>query len=265
MIIRLGIKGLWWLRDETLDDTVRRLDQTFHRLAELATQWGNWWRSYKSILDRERGPIFLIGQPDLIRQELLNGRIRQPDGHFIEELGYHITASAGSVKGKGTETSHLWVRACSRTPYLSGFNSLIVELPEESAGPQLYDVELLSRALAALGDVWDPDWLAAWDLLTPLVPPPWEGGPVLGWVTYLPARSGVVQEELPPQWRWFEGRGNRQIFIHEGGPPDPNNPAHVPAFEQMAARIRWGTPPYGQKLGRRSESGNAGGHSEPAL
>ncbi len=242
MKARLAINGLWWLREEDLDGTLRRVNDTFHRLGEIAADWCNWWRSYRGLADRSRGPLFMIDRPEIIRDDLLEGQIRAPDGRIVEDLGYGLSASAGRVQGRGTEMSHLSLRCCKRSPY-SGFSNLTIELPAEESAPGLYDPELLSRTLATLADVWDPDWLAVWDRVTKMESSPWEGGPSLGWVNYLPSRTGVVVGQPPAHWCWFAARGDKQIFIHEGGPPDPNNPDHVPAFEQMAACIRWGSPP----------------------
>ncbi len=241
MYSRLAIQGAWWLRDESLDDAVRRLNDTFHRLADLSCEWNNWRRAYKDMADRQKGPVLLMDETNLIRQELIDGR-SEYNGAVNDDLGYFITPSAGPLKGKGTESSFIWLHCCTRTPY-AGFNSIALELPTESARPAIYDADLLSRAVAALAEVWDPDWLAVWDRVTKVVAPPWEGGPVLGWVNYLPKRTGVIDSDLPPGWKWSKSRGDKQIFVYKGGAPDASKRNDVSSVEQMTGCIRWGTPP----------------------
>lgn len=239
----LIIEGFWQPRADHIEDAIRQINDTFHCLADLAPQWGKWWRSYTSVADRIPGPLWLVDQCELIRQELLDRRIKAPDGTFIDELGYHLSASSGPPLGTIWETSDLRLRCCSQTPPPAGFNSLAIDLPEPTVEPGLYDANLLAHAITVLVDVWDPDWMAVWDRSTIIVPPPWVGGPVLSWVNYLSRPSGVVVGDLPPRWRWFEKRGDKQVFIHEGGSPDPNKSNHIATFEQMASRIRWRTMP----------------------
>jgi hypothetical protein len=241
--IRLAVQGFWWVRDESLDDACCRINQTFHQLAGLAPEWAKWRRSYQSIEDREHGPMILMERPDLIRQELIAGQITGPGGQTKDYLGYFLSASAGPAQGKGTDTSHLMLRCCSRGPYPSGYNELTVELPVPSATPALYDARFLGAVIKELGRIWDPDWITVWDRLTNMVPPPWAGGPMLGWINYLPTRTGEVVGGLPAAWQWFDESGGRQIFLHTDGPPEARDPRHRRAFGQIARKIRWGASP----------------------
>jgi len=231
------ISAVWELRDDTLEDCVCRVNETFHRLAQLAPEWSNWFRGYESTVDRERGPLYLLDKPDLIRRELVNGQHKHA-GEIVADLGYFLTAASGPPMGKGTEMSFLRVNCCVRSPF-ARFNKVSLELPVKAHAPGLYDPDMLASAVAVLADVWDPDWALVWDGHTKIVPRPWEYGPVLGMVTYLPSRTGVVEGELPREWRWFNARGEKQIFIYQGGTPDPKNSNDVSSFAQMASRIRW--------------------------
>lgn len=235
------IHGLWRLREETLDDAVWQTNETFRQLCQLAPEWSNWFKGYRSNKEREKGPVFLMNQVDLIRQELIKGQYRY-QGKIIAEQGYYLTAVAGPEKGKMTEASLLRLRCCSRVPPPPGYNTFDLELPVKSVALNLYVPDLLCRVMLALADIWDPDWLAASDKLTKIVPRPWIGGPVLSWINYLPQRSGVVEGDLPKGWCWFAGRKDKQIFVYESGPPNPDNAKDIKAFEQLAKQIKWKVP-----------------------
>src|SRR5262245_60930975 len=133
---RMKISGLWRMRDDTINDAVRKLNETFHRLASLSPRWSNWWRSYESMADRDLGPTILMDHPNLIHDELVNGQHREM-GQFDETLGYFLSASAGPPKGKGTEGSGFWLHCCTRTP--TATNEIRLEFPVRAAANELYD------------------------------------------------------------------------------------------------------------------------------
>lgn len=238
---RLHIHGAWWLRDEDLDTTINRVDQTFRRLATLGPQWGNWHKSCKTVADLSRPQVHLVGNREVIRQELLDGQSVYDNGSVDSDLGYSMMATNGPPGARGLDVCWFMVSCCKKT-WSAGYNTISIELPIPDSAPELYNDDTLARAIVVLTDIWDPDRLIARDLLVNMVPPPWPKGPKLGWVNYLPVRTGVVGD-LPPRWRWFDGRQQHQIFIHEGGRPDQTNSNHVDAFEQMNAQIRWCDPP----------------------
>jgi hypothetical protein len=244
---RLVINGLWDRRDEHIDDCVRKVNATFRGLAQLAQDWAEWYRAYQTMKDRERGPTRIVDEHERIREELLRGRILNPDGRPQDDLGCWMRAWAGAGTGKGLEHSHFQVQCCVTSEY-QRFNAISIELPVRRAAPILYDCELLSRAVVLVADLWNPDWVAVWSLRDEsiLVKRPWEGGPVLGWVNYFPVRTGAVATDLPRGWHWFAGRGEKQVFIHDDGPPDPNKPTHCEEFADMRNAIRWGKPPTPQ-------------------
>jgi len=240
---RLRLHGLWFRRKETLDDCVQRVNTTFHGLSKLTKDWRQWYLAYGTVADPR------VGIPDnlkLIKEEFLRGQVTGPNGEPVEDLGFRLISwAARAVEHGDRDVTNLRLKCCVTSLYQPN-NSISIELPVRDLAEHLYDAELLSQAAVVLAEVWDPDWLAVWELLPEfiLVPRPWENGPVLGWVNYLPERTGVIVGDLPPRWRWYEQRGERQIFIHEGGPVDPQNPEHVRAFEEMGRCIRWGTDPH---------------------
>jgi hypothetical protein len=262
MHVRSYFLGAWWLRPDELNDSVHRLNKTFHRLASVSPEWNNWRKSFKKLADRSRPVELLLDNLQLIRRGLLGGRIRV-NGHIVDSLGYSMFASAGPPKGRGLDCSTLQINCCHRE-WTSGYNTISIELPIKSAAPALYDVETICKAVAILVEIWRPDWLTVWDLSTALVPPPWSAGPDLGWINYLPSRTGRIGRELPRGWGWFKDRGDMQIFIHEAGPPDREKPQHTKAFQEMASCIQWGSGPsqvpqviqacYSNDLASRSSS-----------
>src|SRR5579884_255934 len=214
---RAKVRAVWHVRDEELEDAVDRVVATFARLANVAADWGNWFRGYKSTADREGGPHYLMGRPDLVLEEFID-RQREAGWEGTPDLGYPLTAAAGPPRGRGLDMSFLRFHCCVHPPH-GGFNSVLLEFPTRSAAPALYHPDVLARAVAVFADVWDPDWAYAFYESTELVPPAWKYGPVLGWVTYVPSRIGVVEAGLAHGWQWFSGRGADQIFLFMGGPP----------------------------------------------
>src|SRR5438270_12783682 len=111
---RIRIHAVWAVRNETLEECVRRLDEILHRLAGLASEWSKWFRGFKSVANRKRGPVYLE-HPDLIRDELAKGQHRH-EGRIVRELGYFFTALAGPPVWRETEGSMLSLRCCCQTP-----------------------------------------------------------------------------------------------------------------------------------------------------
>lgn len=236
----IEIHGVWWFRRDTLEESVSRVAETFAQLAKLSPLWDPWFRTYRSFSDRARGAVKLTNEPELIREEF---EWHKSEYKYSEDQGYCLRAFAGGPqKGKRMESSQFDVTCCHLPPY-SGFNHFTIELP--TMGPhadKLRNVEILANAVAVLVDIWDPDSVMVGDLLKKMVP--WPNDPYLGWINYLSLRRACIKE-LPLGWRWLEGRKGRQIFIHEGGMPSPENPEHVAAFNRLIRHVRWETPPEG--------------------
>lgn len=234
MVNRMMIWSNWRSRSESLDDSVVRLNETFSSLARLSLHWNVWWRGYKSVADRNSGPLLLRDRLNVISEEMRNGKLNN------DELGYFISASAGNPKGKGTEMSTLRLHCCSATPLVS--NSLVMEFPVHGFAGDIYDSSVIGEVFCILADIWDPEWLSALTRRPDMVNPPWPGGLEMGWVNYLSRQVGSIEGELPEKWQWYEKRQRRQIFLHEYGVPDVGNSHHVSAFTEMFRRIQWNFP-----------------------
>src|SRR5437016_2920456 len=115
MFPRLAIFGHWWLRSEELNDVVTRTNQMLCHLGELAPEWSNWHRSFQSLEDRNRPPLYLQNDLKMIRNTFLAGQLKDAKGRIIDDLGFDLSASAGPVNGTGTESSHLVIECCHRT------------------------------------------------------------------------------------------------------------------------------------------------------
>jgi hypothetical protein len=237
---RLNIHCAWWLRPETVLETVERINETFDRLASLHPSWRSWYWPHDYIVQSAEPERLLSGNKQFIRQALVCSRENEQTGEpglDSAPLGYSMIASS-EPRGEGAiQRTHFNLHCCSRNRY-SGFNTLAVRLPEQIILPSLYDLERICQAAIVLQAVWDPDWIAVWDFTTHLTPGPWPPRPAFGWVNYLASRVGIIAG-LPEGWRWYgEGNGQR-LFIHCAGPPDASNPHHVVAFRRMAENIRW--------------------------
>jgi hypothetical protein len=241
---RLFISGLWQIRDESLEDSVVRVGATFQRLSQLSSAWDKWFREYRSFADLKRDRHYLTDNPERIRDVLLHYRECLGDGNVDEVLGYVLSACAAPSNATGLEMSHLSLWCCATTPDTS--NRMSLELPVRASAPSLYDEDLLCMAVVALAEVWDPDWLSVWEQRLKMVKvstDPYWGGPEFNWINYLPTRCGIIDEKLPPRWKWYERTEGMQVYVYEGGLPDAENPADIEAFERLVASIRW-LPPY---------------------
>jgi hypothetical protein len=230
---------MWWFRTETLDETVERVADTFRRLAELSPLWDPWYRPYQTIAELQNPAVKLSGHSELIREEL---EARQREYDRSRDLGYDLRAFAGPEKGKRSEKSELYVSCCHLPPF-ANHNVLWVELPTVGRNAEaLRNTDPLAGAVRILAEIWDPDSMMVGDLMKKIVDPPWVNGPVLGWINYLSPRVATVAA-LPAGWRWWEGRGDRQIFVHEGGMPSPENLDHLAAFTRLSQHISWQPAP----------------------
>jgi hypothetical protein len=156
-----------------------------------------------------------------------------------------LCASSGPVDKGGFERSHFRVQCCSQSIY-SGSNALSVQLALKEIAPRLYSVDVLGRALEVLADVWDPDWLVVWDLQTRLTPEQLPARPEFGWINYIAKRTGLIPKELPNGWVRSTLESERQIIVHQDGPPDKDNPRHHQTFKEMFEAIKW-SPLVAQK------------------
>jgi len=238
---RTQIHGIWWWRDETLDQTIECVVATFNRLAGLTLLWSPWYRSYHSFADCDRAAVKLTNNPELIRKEF---EFQREEYKVSAQYGYFLRAFAGPEKGKRMEKSEFYVSSCHLPPN-SGYNNVRIELP--TLGPQaeeLRKTDLLASAVSVLIDIWNPDSMMVGDMMKVMVERPWPNGPFLGWINYLSRRVASVSE-LPEGWQWWGGAKDRQIFIHEGGMPSPDNPDHMAAFAGLSKNIRWELHPEG--------------------
>ena len=231
MTSRLHIHGAWWIRDENLGDAVARTNQTFQRLAEVAPSWERWYLPHDRLSKIGQPEQVLSNNPELIRRRFLVSQESTIEGPADPDLGYWLTASSEPENGRGLQRSYFHVVCCKRGKY-AGRNVLSIEFPLQELCPEMYTVDLLSRAVDVLKGIWDPDWLIALDLLAGLTPEPWLPGPVLGWVNYLSERIATVDKDIPPEWSWY-GSSKAAIFVYRNGRPDPKNPEHVAAFRQV--------------------------------
>ena len=73
--------------------------------------------------------------------------------------------------------------------------------------------------------------------------------PGVGWINSLSPNVGTI-ETLPHGWSWLSPGGKCPTFIHEGGLPSLDNPAHVAAYTRLMESVQWktdrpiGNPPY---------------------
>jgi hypothetical protein len=235
---QLTIHGAWWIRDETLDLAVHRVNRTFISLSELYPDWRCWYLFPGSLQFLDEPERALMDDLDLIREALLSSQQATDGGPYDYDLGYSLDASSEPIDGRSFERSKFYVSCCHLSKY-AGFNILSINLPPHESAPDLYDLGVLGRAIDILVDIWDPDWLSVWDLRTNLMPEPWPPTPVFGWINYLANRIGTVPDDLSAGWDWFAKRENKQIFIYKAGPPDEHNATHAIAFKKMFQCIQW--------------------------
>lgn len=236
---RVIIHGMWGLRLCDADCGVDLALATFQRLGEAISECREWYRPYHTIADRKRGPVSLLGNSDLIRSELLDSQVGD-DGKVDENGGYELLAWSGPEKSPATEWTEFDVRFGKRT-VLAGPNIVIIRLPGDDARLGFFkDPHLLHRAIESLAEIWKPDWLSVRNPLTTVVRAPWTHGPALGWINYLSPNVGTI-ETLPHGWSWLSPGGKCPTFIHEGGLPSLDNPAHVAAYTRLMESVQWKT------------------------
>jgi hypothetical protein len=238
MNVQLTLHGTWPVRNETVNGVATDIVETFERLGKIAPEWNSWYRTYHTVDDWRRPPVILTNNIELILSELQKGQVVRDSGQIVHDLGYTLRAFAGPKKGQRGEKTEFYVSCCHRTA-IAGPNVLSLELPNSGPGMhKLMNQELLASAICSLVDIWNPDWLIVWDLLTRIVPPPWPNGPTLGWINYIAPRVATIAK-LPPCWKWSETRLHHQVFIHEGGPPQQENKDHGAAFAAIYNCIQW--------------------------
>ncbi|MFO1023357.1 MAG: hypothetical protein U0903_22095 [Planctomycetales bacterium] len=185
----LTIRGQWAARDDSVELVLERLMRTFAFLGAVAPEeWSRWYRSFKSIADRKKGPTFVSHDAslveDLIRKSPIGGLKRSPD----LLLGYLVSMNAGPVRDKPKMREHsvILLQCCSKTGPYAGYDRFNLDFPLAEYGHHLYEETVVVNVLKSLSQIWDPDWMSAYtsasfDFGTPL----FSGDARLGWITYL--------------------------------------------------------------------------------
>ena len=234
---RLTIHGAWWIRHETLEESADRVVTTFQKLCNLNSSWAHWYKPHRRPEDKLHIENQALSSHETVMRQLEISQEPDGNGDTSEDLGYTLSVLSEPRTGKGIARSLLQVRCCSRTQN-SGFNTISLELPQFRFSQEIYKERILSHAVAELADIWEPDWIAVWDLQTHLTQEPWPPKPAFGWINYLSPKTGKLLS-LPSGWRWSDLGSEKQIYVHCGGPPDRTNPSHAENFRRLFANIEW--------------------------
>jgi hypothetical protein len=237
MLQNLDIHGAWWIRSETIDDSVRRILQTFRSLGRLRSDWEFWFKPSKLA-----GPIDLTADPEKVRSELLSSRALG-EGWTDISLGYSLISAAGKNGTKWSDFSHIQLTCC-KTSWAAGYNNITLELPSNAPELGFHDVSILSETICILAEIWDPDWLVAGGLGQSILPPPWPAGPRLGLVNYLSARIAIVNAPLPQTWTWYQGGRQKHILVYTGDITSPLAQDEVRSFKEITNRLKWLDGPW---------------------
>ncbi|WP_339688235.1 Imm52 family immunity protein [Gimesia maris] len=231
---KLAIYLGWKQREDSLDESVVNILESLKKFEKLSNYWHEWFKSYHTIADWEK-PAKNVTEK-IIRNELINGQVVNPDGSCNTNLGYRIRVWSGPEKGTRFESTEFEVQCCRKLPKF--INTVTLQLPSEGEYVvALSNVELLLQVADELIEIWNPAYLNvrySGEIVKRVLKP----GPLLGCINYLTGDIGTI-EKLPDQWNWGESLYGHQIFFIEGGVDSLKNKDYVHSYQKMSDYIEW--------------------------
>ena len=210
----LYIAAYWSARSEDVEQCALRTERCLAALAAVDPLLTLWF-SKRAARSRARVPV--VPDAEALRADLLAGRNRRDDDRSVlSDLGFRL----GFWNGDDDDPVSLSIKCglSNGAPGLS--NAVVLDLPPPSPRcANLYTLDAVSAQLQSLVDAWSADWAVVTSNSLRAAQGCGGGSPVLGWVSYLSARRGVVPQ-LPAPFSRLPLWGGSVIMTGSSVPPD---------------------------------------------
>ncbi|MDP7707556.1 Imm52 family immunity protein [Mycobacterium sp. TY815] len=145
------IGAYWGSRAASVDECAERLATLIEQFAHVDPLLTGWRQGAGSKLKAIEQPRVTSDHADLVTRLLAGRNRRDTDRLVIEELGYSVSWWNGNPDA----SIGLAVRCGQTSPYST--NSLVLNLPESDAIPDLYSPTTASKLLKIVIGIWQPD------------------------------------------------------------------------------------------------------------